>query len=280
MGRDLLAMLFLPWNMTIRGNLGYPSFDGILSPLYLMWIPALIVARPLPRVTWALLLLSILSVGLWGWGPQQLRFFIPALPALSLVTAWAIERLGARPGTAWLGRAALWISIGFFALFSARVLASTIPNQLPSVVGLETREDYLHRRLQPYDMMVRASRELPAGAKLLLVWENRAYYLDRPCIADSFYEASWILQFLEKDQDGNLLADKLKKEGVTHVMVNVLLGKPFGRSYHPRVREALDRFVRERGKLLFEVNGLLLAEITEKAKEPAKPKKKAAAAAQ
>ncbi len=275
MGRDLWSTLFLPWNMTIRGNLGYPSFDGILSPLYLMWIPALIVARPLPRILWGLLALSILSLGMWAWGPQQLRFFIPALPPLALLTAWSIERLGARPGSAWLGRAALWISIGFFALFTARVLASTIPNQLPSVIGFERREDYLHRRLQPYDMMVRASRELPPTAKLLLVWENRAYYLDRPSIADSFYEASWIMQLLEKDQSGDLLAEKLKKEHVTHVMVNVLLGKPFGRSYNPRVREALDRFVRERGKLLFEVNGLLLAELSEKgAKEPAKPKKK------
>jgi hypothetical protein len=261
MGRGIDKLLVLPWNMTIRGNLGYPAFDGILSPLYLMWIPALVLARPLPKVATALVILLLLSLGLWAWGPQQLRFFMPALPLLSLLGAHAIDRLLARAGILWFARLVLWSTLAYLALFTVRVLGNTVPNQLPSAIGLERREDYLHRRLQPYDAMVRANRELPRQAKLLLVWENRGYYLDRPYIADSFYEASWIMQLLEKDQEGNLLAEKLKKEGVTHVLMNVLLGKHFGRAYNPRVREALDRFVRERGKTVFEVNGLVLAEL-------------------
>jgi hypothetical protein len=275
MGRGLGDMLLLPWNMTIRGNLGYPAFDGILSPLYLMWIPALIVARPLPPAVVGATLLALLSLGLWGWGPQQLRFFMPALPCVSLVAAHAIEKLRSRPGSAWLGRVALWSSAAFFLLFAARVFVATVPNQLPAAVGLERPEDYLHRRLQPFDIMARANRELPRDAKLLLVWENRGYYIDRPYVADSFYEASWIMQLLEKDQEGELLAAALRREGVTHVLMNTLLGKHFGRAYNPRVREAMDRFVRERGTQLFEVNGLVLAELGEKA--PAKeraPKEK------
>jgi hypothetical protein len=195
---------------------------------------------------------------------------MPALPLLSLLTAYSLDRILERPGIKWFARCVLWSTIGYFALFTARVVGNTVPNQLPSAIGAERREDYLHRRLQPYDAMVRASRELPRNAKVLLVWENRGYYLDRPYIADSFYEASWIMQLLEKDQGGDLLAEKLKREGVTHVLLNVLLGKHFGRSYNPRVREALDRFVRERGKVLFESNGIVVAELGEKAVPPDK----------
>ncbi len=265
MGRGIAESILLPWNMTVRGNLGYPAFDGILSPLYLMWIPTLALARPIPKAASGLFLLTLLSLGLWAWGPQQLRFFMPALPPLSLLAAYALDRILERPGIKWFARCVLWSTIGYFALFTARVIGNTVPNQLPAAIGMERREDYLHRRLQPYDAMVRAGRELPPNAKVLLVWENRGYYLDRPYIADSFYEASWIMQLLEKDQGGDLLAEKLKKEGVTHVLLNVLLGKHFGRSYNPRVREALDRFVRERGKVVFELNGIVVARLGEKA---------------
>ena len=276
MGRSPDKYLLLPWNMTVKANIEYPAFDGILSPLYLMWIPAAALLLPLPPAAWALLAFSGLGLVLWGWGPQQLRFFMPVLPALSLLAAWVLDSaLSSTARRRWFGRAALWLSVLYFAIFALYIVSVTIPNQLPVVTGLEKREDYLHRRYQPWDAMTRAGKELPPNAKLLLVWENRGFYLARPYIADSFYEASWIVQSLEKDQTGDLLEKKLKDEGVTHIMMNVPLGLHFGRYYaHPRVREALDRFLRERGKLLFEMNAVIVAELS--GKEPAKGRKPAA----
>jgi len=273
MGRDAADYALLPWNMTVKGNIEYTAFDGIISPLFLMFIPAVILALPLPTAGVALLLLSALSLALWAWGPQQLRFFMPALPALSVVTAWVLDRVASEAREKWFARLALTIMIAYFAFFAIHIVAVTVPNQLPSAIGLEKREDYLHRRLQPYDAMRRASRELPPNAKLLLIWENRGYYLDRPYIADSFYESSWVMQLLEQNQAGDVLEKRLRDEGVTHVMINDPLGLHFGRYYyHPRVREALDKFLRERGKPVFEVNGLRVVEL--RGKEAPSPKGK------
>lgn len=273
MGRDAADYALLPWNITVKGNIEYTAFDGIISPLFLMFLPAVILAFPIPAAGGALLLLSALSLALWAWGPQQLRFFMPALPALSVMTAWVLDRVATEARERWFARFSLTIMIVYFAFFAIHIVAVTIPNQLPSAVGLEKREDYLHRRLQPYDPMTRASRELPPSAKLLLVWENRGYYLDRPYIADSFYESSWVMQLLEQDQSGDVLEKRLRDEGVTHVMINDPLGLHFGRYYyHPRVREALDRFLRERGKPVFEQNGLRVVEL--RGKEPPPPKGK------
>jgi 4-amino-4-deoxy-L-arabinose transferase-like glycosyltransferase len=276
MGRSLGDYVLLPWNMTVKANIEYPSFDGILSPLFLMFIPAAALLLPLPPAAWALLAFSGLGLALWAWGPQQLRFFMPVLPALSLLAAWVVDTaLSSTARRRWFGRAALALSVAYLAIFAIYIVSVTIPNQLPVVAGVETRGDYLHRRFQPHDAMMRAGKELPPNAKLVLVWENRGFYLARPYIADSFYEASWIVQLLEKDQSGDLFEKKLREEGVTHIMMNVPLGLHFGRYYaHPRVREALDRFLRERGGLLFEANGLVVAEL--RGKEPAKGKKPAA----
>lgn len=277
MGRTLGDDLLLPWNMTVKANIEYPAFDGILSPLYLMLIPAAALLLPLPPAAWALLTFSGLGLALWAWGPQQLRFFMPVLPALSLLAAWVVDTaLSSNARRQWFGRAVLALSLAYLAIFALYIVSVTVPNQLPVVAGLESRGDYLHRRYQPYDAMARAGMELPPNAKLLLIWENRGFYLARPYIADSFYEASWIVQLLEKDQAGDLLEKKLREQGVTHAMMNVPLGLHFGRYYaHPRVREALDRFLRERGKLLFEMNGVVVAELHAK-EPPAKGKKQAA----
>jgi 4-amino-4-deoxy-L-arabinose transferase-like glycosyltransferase len=276
MGRTLGDYLLLPWNMTVKANIEYPSFDGILSPLYLMLIPAAALLLPLPPAALALLTFSGLGLALWAWGPQQLRFFMPVLPALSLLAAWVVDAaLSSTARRLWFGRAALALSLAYLAIFSLYIVSVTVPNQLPVVAGLESRGDYLHRRYQPFDAMMRAGKELPENAKLLLVWENRGFYLARPYIADSFYEASWIVQLLEKDQSGDLLEKKLRDVGVTHIMMNVPLGLHFGRYYaHPRVREALDRFVRERCAPLFEMNAVIVGEL--RGKEPAKGKKPAA----
>ncbi|MFN0149350.1 MAG: ArnT family glycosyltransferase [bacterium] len=275
MGRSAADYALIPWNMTVKGNIEYTAFDGIMSPLYLMFIPAVILALPLPPAGAALLVLSTLSLALWAWGPQQLRFFIPALPALSVLAAWVLDRVASEARQTWFARLALAITLAYFTFFTIHIVAVTVPNQLPSAIGLEKREDYLHRRLQPYDPMTRASRELPPNAKLLLVWENRGYYLDRPYIADSFYESSWVMQLLEQDQSGDVLEKRLRDEGVTHVMINDPLGLHFGRYYyHPRVREALDRFLRERGKPVFELNGLRVVELRGKEAPPPKAKRR------
>jgi hypothetical protein len=265
MGRSVADTIALPWNMTVRANLWYENFDGILSPLYLMWIPAAALWRPIPTAGRRLALLSLLALCVWAWGPQQLRFFMPALPLLSLLVAWVLDRAasGLLPRLASL--LALLMSFAYFVLFTLHIAAVTLPNQTPAALGLETREDYLLRWPPlPYEAMERANRELPENAKLVLLWENRAYYLDRPYVADSFYEASWIMQLIAQDPSGALFEQRLRDEGVTHILMNTDLGKIFGRHYNPRLREALDRFVRERAKILHfsERNGFLIAEFT------------------
>ncbi|MCL4836953.1 MAG: hypothetical protein KJ058_03170 [Thermoanaerobaculia bacterium] len=218
MGRAPLDYLLLPWRVVMEGGEGYARFDGRLGPLWLLAVPAaLVAARGRPGVARPLAAAGLLFA-LWAVGSQQLRFLLPALPLAALATgrsAAALEhrlpdvrrRLLAWSLVAVLG-AALWTASGRERARAARIAPPLLAR------GAAVQE------LAVPPVMRWADEQLPTDARLLLVNTNQAFFCPRPCLADSFFEASQIALLLDGAEDAAAAAARLGELGVTHLLVD------------------------------------------------------------
>ncbi|MDI6736169.1 MAG: glycosyltransferase family 39 protein [bacterium] len=230
MERGLLDYLLLPWNLVVYGNPGHVFYDGTLNPLGLIFIPLLLF---LPRISKIIIYLSgfsLLFFICWASGfvcPHKIRFLMPILPLLGLLSAYTIENLIVN--SKWLKK----FHIAIYLVIAVILLSVILPNlqdlgdRLRVMIGTESKEAFLNRSLKHYEMCQYINKNLPASAKILFLWENRGYFCERTYIADSFFEVSQMLKLIRDSHDADGLLKKLKGLKITHVLINKNLASLF-----------------------------------------------------
>ncbi len=224
--RNLLDYLALPWLATVLGRSHSAAFDATIGPLLLCLTPLVLLVRRWPRAV---------RYGLALAGVQLLQFFVtiyvyayltetrlllPIFPLLCLAAAFGLSRLADwdRPAfrLSWLVRTvaalvlALTLAMETYAFLSARPLAP--------LLGLEGRDAYLLRRLGAHKaVMDEIDSRLPAGAKLLFLWEPRAYYCAPPALADATLDNLSQLRLAYGRVDAAL--DALRAAGFSHLLL-------------------------------------------------------------
>lgn len=184
MGRDLLSLVALPWNLTMNST----AFGGgNIGPIFLAAFPLLLLARPIPPAIRAALVLTAAYFAIWFAVVQEVRFLVPILPLPSLVIAYTLVRWAAT------GRIARSFAVAIMALTVTAnliLLASNFarpPGSVPPtkslavILGREARSDYLHRVLASQGI-VDAVNALPQSSRVLLLGLSDVYYLDRDFI--------------------------------------------------------------------------------------------------
>jgi hypothetical protein len=268
MGRDLTGYLGLPFNASARGRpgLNYVHFDGTISPVFLLLFPIVFVKRH--RET---LVLALLAAGLavfWAFTSQQLRFLLPALALLAAVGAAALSNASGGDGR----RA--WLRFIFLGILFIEIATLATPNQygrswmgdalgerLGAAMGFEPRERFLERSIQPFSLYKQAEASLPPGEPVFMIWENRAYHLERPYFADSFFEASTVMRIVAKSDGAVDLRDRIAAMGYRYVVVNDLLGEVFARQYNREDILKLREFIDGHLELLHSANRVTLYRI-------------------
>jgi hypothetical protein len=220
LGHDLLSFALLPWNMTMYSS----SFGGgNIGPIFLAALPALIFARPIPKLIKHALIFSPGYAVIWFLQVQEVRFFIAALPMLSLAAAYALNQWARS------GRAARYAAITLIAvtgLANLVLLATNFarpPGSVPPTKGIavslgrEARADYLHR-IDPTYAIIESANRLPADAKLLLIGMGECYYLDREFVRG--YPIEQPLFDLAYLPTAAALAQRARELGITHFIIN------------------------------------------------------------
>ncbi|MEW6679692.1 MAG: glycosyltransferase family 39 protein [bacterium] len=251
MGRSLENYLKLPYNMVIYGDMYHARFDGIIEPSWLILIPSLFFLKPNPNILYLLFYCFIFLI-FWAFTTQQMRFFIPALPILSLISGYIISSLGKGK---WLLVYPL-IVMGIF--IQSSTILSILRDDLPVLVGKEPKEQYLTRTHQPYAMFQYINKNIKKDAKLLFVWENRGFFCEKRYIADSLFEVSWIMKMAREAKDTKGLSERLKEMGITHILINRGLQSIFMRE---EGMEIIDRFIKEKTKPIYSIYYIDLYEI-------------------
>jgi hypothetical protein len=266
-GKSAGDYLLLPLSVGLRGRpeSGYARFDGILNPALVMLLPLALLKRN--RETGALALMAAGIFVFWALTSQQMRFLTPCLALVAVLGAVGLARLAERAGT----RAAdsLIVAAVIVTALSLVVpdqrgrplIAGAIGDRLGVVLGLEPRQQYLETSLQPVAMFEHINRTLPPGEPVLMAWENRGYYLDRPYVADSFFEASTIMRLVAGSADAADLAGRVRAMGFRYVLVNEWLGEHFSRSYGDRDLARLAEFVGTQASVVHSANRMTLYSI-------------------
>jgi hypothetical protein len=249
MGRELSKYLALPFNVSTRGKpaMNYVFFDGTLTPLVLILFPLVFLRRSRKVLTLAAMAAAVFLF--WSATSQQLRFLIPAIALGAALGAAGLAHLAAGAGPRAAG-----VVLGLAVIVMAGSLivpdqygtpfaAGTLAGKLPVDLGLESRQQHLGRNIQSFSMFDYVKRTLPPGEPIFLVWENRAYFLDNPYFADSFFEASAVMRIVAASRDANDLARAVTRMGFRYVLVNDMLGEFFSRYYPPAEVAKLKDFV-------------------------------------
>jgi hypothetical protein len=222
---NLLDYLTLPWLVTVLGIRGTDAFDATVGPLVLCLAPLALLIKGRPRVVnyvlvlvgfqWAYFLISIYHYAFMA----QTRLLLSAFPLLCLAAAFAIRRLAVwdRPSLhlSWIVSTVAGLVLAINLLTEAYAFLEARP--LEVLAGLESREDYLSRRLGAYFEAMRYMDEsLPADAKLLFFWEPRGYYSRRSAQADPTLDNLAQLRLAWGSPDAAVAA--LQAKGITHLL--------------------------------------------------------------
>ena len=215
-----LDYLWSPIRLAVAAQPDQPAFyDGVLGIAFIFALPVLAWVLWRRRLDVELRLAVLVSAGLfvfWLFSSQQLRYLLPAAAGLAVAIAVAgsgLERGLSRPlcGLVVAG-AALGLPVvlaWFLALDPARV-----------VLGGESREAFLARRLDYYPYYQVVNRDLPPTARVWLIDMRRdTYHLDRPALSDFIFEDYTLTRYVRAATSVHEIRDRVRADGITHLLV-------------------------------------------------------------
>lgn len=242
--KNLKNIILLPFKITFEGK----YFAGISSPLYLGFLPALILLFPnkMPYVR-LLLAFVIIYFLFWGLTSHQFRFLIPAFATYSLIIAYIVINLK----NDWF-KNLVYFFLFFSFSFSLFLLIAVHKNKIPVALGWQEKTRYLEKHLDLYSVFQWTNQVLLPGEKVYLVNDNRGYYLDVDFIPNS------ATNLIDLDKPMNIRQKyiQFKKQGITHIIWNINLCNDSVVCY-----EVLKEYLKGYLRLIYKRNNVLLFRI-------------------
>ncbi len=240
MGRTVLDYIRLPYRVILSAGQGYPRFDGSLNPTWIALLPLSIVAAFWNRTVRACLVVSGVYFVCWASASQQLRFLLPIIPVLAIAAALALgeltDRLFARRV----------VAVGLFVVLYCVVTGLLIGEvsgkfgKVREVIGLYGAKDreVVMKSAVPGEFVF-MNRELPLDARVLFLNTNFGFFSERDYVADSFFEASQIVDWLGSCSSAGEIQARLREKGITHILYSTREGQL---SYPPALWRFLDNY--------------------------------------
>jgi hypothetical protein len=219
--RGPLDHLLAPVRLAVAAQLEQPAlYDGVLGVGLLAGLPLLLWAVWRRVVDAEILIGSALAGALflaWLLSSQQLRYLLPACPALAVALTVAGAAVLADPAR----RRVRWTLTGAAAagvLVSLAWFADQDP--LRVVLGGEPRAAYLERRLDHYPYYALINRELPPTGRVWLINMRRdTYHLERPYFSDFIFEDWTLRQWIRAARDADEVRARTRAAEISHVLV-------------------------------------------------------------
>jgi len=208
--KSIIDYLLSPFMITFNGYQFFSSFS--LSPLFLLFIPILFFIKKNNLLKY-LILFSFIYYTIWFFLHPYLLKLIPLMSILSIIISKAILE--------GINKKNILKFMRFFLIFTfifSLVMSGLIyKNQIKTALGLESHEDYLSKNLDMFDTFNYANNNLKYENKILLIGDERNYYLNI-----NFQEGDPVRQGLIDYRNINKeeLKNWLEKEKITHLIIN------------------------------------------------------------
>jgi hypothetical protein len=269
MGRSAKDFLLLPWRLTVRATHYYSRFSGIITPFYFFTLPLIFFVSQKTRITFRLLLICLIYIVLWFLGSQQMRFLIPMLAILAIINGHILAQLfnkGKIINTAAF-LAIVFLIVGFVSISADLSDVYLSGSYVSQAFGTGDRDEFLTnvRSIKVHPVIKFVNKSLPENSVILMIFENRGYYLEREYIADGAYEASRILLWFNVNMSPQETLSILNTRGITHILVNETYAKDYpgtviGRFY-PKYLEGFENFRKNYLREIKRADSVVLYEI-------------------
>ena len=238
MGRSVQDYLLLPYRAIMSAGAGYAHFDGSLSKMWIALLPLSIIAAFWNRTVRACLAVSGVYLVCWASASQQLRFLIPIMPVLAIGAALGLGELVDRLFTRKVVAVAAFVVVYCVAV---GLLTSEVSGKLQAarrVIGMYSanQREAVMKAAVPGEFAF-VNRELPREARLLFLNTNYGFYSERDYVADSFFEASQIADWLGSCATPGEIQARLRGKRITHILYSTREGQL---SYSPALWQFLD----------------------------------------
>ncbi len=255
-----LQLLLLPLRIFWEGkDNSIRAFDGVLNPLYLAFIPlAFLKRRGGDGSIKFLVLFSLLFFVLAFFAVDLVtRYLLPTIPLIVILVVLGFRNLRATPRLAGAAVVLMAGLILFDGVYIAGLYRSNAP--LAYLGGVETRGQYIERRLPDYKTIMYANRTLPTDAQVMFLFTgDRGYYWER----DYYYggrEGGGLMQFIRGSSNGVDLLRKFTGTGATHLFIHeALLVKFVNDNFKERGKKVVVDFFNHETTRLFSANGFAL----------------------
>jgi hypothetical protein len=261
-GESWWQIAALPLRLFFSGQDDNPQyFDGVLSPLLILLLPWAFKGKWLEEKLWlfafALLYLtySLFLVDL------RARYVLLIVPPLVVLFAYGVFNIYLRIKWPAYLAAGLLCFAGYHGFYLYRYFVTVEPVQY--LLGRETRADYLSRTLPEYATFAYINRQLPAAAKIYLLFiGRRGYYCERDYFHDGGELPAFLLSALRTAQEPAQVEHVLRRKGITHLMVRTdLLGRYLVANLPPEKIALWNKFAISRLSLNFQERGYAVYEL-------------------
>jgi hypothetical protein len=157
------------------------------------------------------------------------RFFAPALMT-GLSTLVALLALVPQPTLALslvLLSALGTVSTTRFVSLHDQVFSST-----KVALGHESGSEFARRTLDHYEAAMYVRNNLPSDARLLFIGESRPFYFDRSSLSPYPFHEHPLTRWVQEANSPEQLIHRIRREGFTHVVLNVREFTRLHKSYH------------------------------------------------
>lgn len=199
---------------------GSDEIDNQMSPAYLMILPFLLMV-PLSGFALSLLLFAAAMILPMNVMSGLARFNTAALVPLSLVAGLTALSLPTR--ARFLARGALILSflLGGFAAYGR----SGMYDYWEALQNSDSASDYLAGEHPgypnpPYSAFQWANLHLPPDARILLMGDERPFYLDRDYLPSSLYARQPLQVWIQSSASSAALYQKFLAEKITHIILS------------------------------------------------------------
>lgn len=255
----LIELLKSFWTQTIS-PLEPQNFIGII---FLIFLPFLVLAKNVEHKLLYLAGTFVLTYPLWYLGTPLFRYLMPAFIPLSIFIAFYIEKLKKN-----------WIinSIFYISIFTAISLSLNIAWGLklePYLYRNSDKDEFLSlTRVNypnpPYLVIKWINKNLPENSKVLFSGENKTFYIERDYLTYSVENnLQPLMEYIKQSNTPEKLHELLKKEGITHILINyreAIRVNPSYKTYYwnERDRKIFDEFWQKYIKLEYFKSGVYL----------------------
>jgi len=194
---------------------------GALGPAHLGLLPLALWAIWRGRRSFAATIAVAGAVAVAGWalGPPTGRYLLPAMTVLAVLTGCGVQRaVTAAPRRSRGGIAALLAAVLAWSALGG--LSSLELERLGCTLGRGNPDEVMERWASYWPAARVVDERLPADARLLLVGESRAMYLERDVVVDDPFVTPLLVVLAESLPSAPALAAELQRRGITHLLVN------------------------------------------------------------